>query len=58
MTLTRRLSRDEHAVFRPAAEAHLARALPGPRQVTELCVFTQAGAGAPFRIAERLPLRG
>ena len=58
MTLTRRLSPEEHAVFRPAAEAHLAPALPGPRRVTELCVFTQPGPGTPFRVAERLPLRG
>ncbi len=58
MTLTRRLSDAERAVFRPAAEAHLADALPHPRRVMELCVFTQPGPGAPFRIAERLPLRG
>ena len=58
MTLTRRLTPAEYAVFRPAAEAHLLPALPGPRRVTELCVFTQPGPGAPFRVAERLPLRG
>ena len=58
MTLTRRLSDAERAVFRPAAEAHLAAALPQPRHVEEICVFTQAGPGAPFMIAERLPLRG
>ncbi len=58
MTLTRRLTATERAVFQPAAEAHLAGALPYPRQVDEICVFTQAGPGAPFMIAERLPLAG
>ena len=58
MTLTRRLTNAERAVFRPAAEAHLASALPHRRRVEEVCVFTQAGPGAPFTIAERLPLRG
>ncbi len=58
MTLTRRLTDAERAVFLPAAAAHLADALPHPRRVTEICVFTQAGPGAPFMIAERLPMRG
>jgi len=58
MTLTRRLTNAEHAVFRPAAETYLARALPHPRRVEEICVFTQAGPGAAFTVAERLPLRG
>ena len=58
MTLTRRLTADERAVFQPAAEAHLAEALPRPRRVADICVFTQSGPGAPFTIAERLPLLG
>ncbi len=58
MTLTRRLTAPECAVHQPAAEAHLAGALPHTRHVEEICVFTQAGPGAPFMIAERLPLRG
>jgi len=58
MTLTRRLTVGEHAIVRPAAEAHLAAALPHRRRITDICVFTQAGPGAPFTIAERLPLRG
>lgn len=58
MTLTRRLTDAERAVFLPAAEAHLAGALLHPRQMNEICVFTQAGPGAPFTIAERLPMRG
>jgi hypothetical protein len=55
MTLTRRLSPEHHAVWRPAAERHFADALARPRQVDALCVFTQAGPGAPFLLAERLP---
>lgn len=58
MTLTRRLSEAEHAVFRPAAERHFADALGVKRRVAEICVYTQAGDGAPFLIAERLALRG
>lgn len=58
MTLTRRLSPGERAVFQPAAEDYLRAALPYPRRVTDICVFTQAGPGTPFTIAERLPLRG
>ena len=58
MTLTRRLSADEHATIRPLAEAHFARALAIPRTVTDLCLFTQTGPGAPFMLAERIALRG
>lgn len=58
MTLTRRLSAEEKARIQPAAEAHFAAALAVPRRVVDLCLYTQAGAGAPFVIAERLPLRG
>ena len=58
ITLTRRLTDPERAVFRPAAEAHFADALPHPRRVTDICVFTQAGPGAAFTLAERLPLLG
>lgn len=56
MTLTRRLSPEEQAAVRPAAEAFFAPALPAPRRVDALTLFTQAGPGAPFLIAERLPL--
>lgn len=58
MTLTRRLSAAEKAIYQPAAEAHLARALALPRTVTDICLFTQDAPGAPFAIAERLPLTG
>ena len=58
MTLTRRLTEPERAVFLPVTQSHLAPALPYPRRVDEICVFTQAGPGAAFMIAERLPMRG
>ncbi len=58
MTLTRRLTDAERAVFLPAAAAHLAGALPHPRRMEDICVFTQGQPGAPFMIAERLPMRG
>jgi Protein of unknown function (DUF1045) len=58
MTLTRRLTAEEHLVWRPRAEAYFADALARPRRVTDICVFTQSGPGAPFVIAERVALRG
>lgn len=58
MTLTRRVTAAEKAIYLPAAERHFAPALPIPRRVADICLFTQAGPGAPFVIAERLKLRG
>lgn len=58
ITLTRRLTAEEKAVYRPAAEAYFAEALAMPRRVTELSLFTQAGPGAPFVVAERVRLEG
>lgn len=58
MTLTRRVSAEEKAVFMPAAERSFAAALAVPRRVKDICLYTQAGAGAPFVIARRIPLRG
>jgi putative phosphonate metabolism protein len=58
VTLTRRLAPDEAAVLRPAAEAHFAGIAGRPRRVESVCLFTQAGPGAPFLIAERFPLGG
>ena len=58
MTLTRRLTAEEHAVVRPLAEAHFAAALERVQRVTDICMFTQAGPGAPFLLAERVALRG
>ncbi|HYZ62967.1 MAG TPA: DUF1045 domain-containing protein [Acetobacteraceae bacterium] len=58
MTLTRRLTPEEHAIYRPATEAHLEAALAHPRRVTSLCIYTQAAPGAPFLISERVPFAG
>lgn len=58
VTLSRRLSPGERAIVQPALAAHLGDAPALPRRVTELCLFTQAAPGAPFLIAERLPLLG
>jgi hypothetical protein len=58
MTLTRRLSADEKARYRPAAERFLAPALEEPRRVSDICLFTQDAPGRPFVLTARLPLRG
>lgn len=58
VTLTRRLSDAERAVVHPALVAHLGDVAAVRRRVTDLCLFTQAGPGAPFLLAERLPLLG
>ena len=58
MTLTRRLSEAEKAMFKLAAEKWLAPALSLPRRVSDICVFTQSGPGAAFTLAERVALRG
>ncbi len=57
-TLTGRLAEDQRAVFEPAAAAFFGNLPAAPRMVRELCLFTQGSPGAPFLIAERLPLRG
>jgi putative phosphonate metabolism protein len=58
MTLTRRLDDAEKARVKPLAEAFLADAVAAPRQVRDICLFTQAAPDADFVIAERIPLRG
>jgi hypothetical protein len=58
MTLTRRLTPAEKALYHPRADAHFADAIGHRRRVTDICLYTQAGPGAPFTIAERLPLLG
>lgn len=58
VTLTRRLKPEESATIRPAAEAHFDGIAGRPRRVGAVCLFTQAAPGAPFLIAERLPLGG
>jgi hypothetical protein len=57
MTLTRRLTPAEKAVFMPAARAHFADILAMPRRVSDLALFTQAAPGAGFTIAARFPLQ-
>jgi hypothetical protein len=58
VTLTTRLTPEQRAIVQPILAAHLAAAPALPRRVTELCLFTQPAPGAPFLIAERLPLLG
>ena len=58
MTLTRRLSDEEKSIIMPAAEAWFAPVVAVPRRVEDICLFTQAHAGAGFTLAERIPLRG
>ncbi len=58
VTLTRRLSPAEHAAILPPLLAHFGTVPSAARQLTELCLFTQAAPGAPFLIAERFPLEG
>ena len=58
LTLTRRLSPKEKALYQPKAEAHFAEAIGHSRRVTDICLFTQPAPGVPFTIAERLPLLG
>jgi hypothetical protein len=58
VTLSRRLNEAERGIVLPALTAHLGTAPSLPRRVSELCLFTQAGPGAPFLLAERLPLLG
>lgn len=58
VTLTRRLSAAEKATILPAVTAFLGDAPAQPRRVGSVCLFVQPAPGAPFTIAERLPLRG
>jgi putative phosphonate metabolism protein len=58
MTLTRRMTVEEQALTRPVAEAMFVEALTLRRRVADICLYTQSGPGAPFVMAERLPLRG
>jgi putative phosphonate metabolism protein len=58
MTLTKRLSDAEKHRVLPAAQAWFAPALALRRQVEDICLFTQPSPGAPFTLAERIPLLG
>jgi putative phosphonate metabolism protein len=57
MTLTRRLSREEHAFWRPESERFFPMAATR-RMVADICLFTQSTQGKSFVIAERLALLG
>lgn len=57
MTLTRRLTAAEKALYMPAAQRHFAGAIAVPRRVEDVCLFIQPKSGEPFVIAERIPLR-
>ncbi|MBY0335477.1 MAG: DUF1045 domain-containing protein [Acetobacteraceae bacterium] len=58
VTLTRRLGPEEREAVTAAATRHFEGIARVPRRVTSVCLFTQAAPGAPFLIAERLPLGG
>ena len=58
VTLTRRLKPEEKAAILPAVSAYLGEAPGLPRRVGAVALFVQPAPGAPFTIAERLPLRG
>ena len=58
VTLTGQLTEPQRAVVQPLLAAHLGDTPALPRRVTELCLFAQAAPGAPFLVAERLPLLG
>lgn len=58
VTLTRRLTAEEHAVVLPAVTDYLGEAPARPRKVTSVSLFSQAAPGAPFLIARRFPLQG
>ncbi|MEO3473754.1 DUF1045 domain-containing protein [Roseomonas sp. CAU 1739] len=58
VTLTRRLGAEEKAVLMPAVTAFLGEAPGRTRRVSAVSLFVQPAPGAPFTIAERLPLRG
>jgi putative phosphonate metabolism protein len=58
MTLSRRLTPEEKDRLQPEAQRHFKSAVAVSRQVTEICLFTQASPSQPFLIAERVPLQG
>ncbi len=58
VTLSRRVGDAERELLLAAIDAHFGAVLARPRFVRALCLFTQAAPGAPFLVAERLPLLG
>jgi Protein of unknown function (DUF1045) len=57
MTLTRRLSAEEHEFWRTEAERFFDPAIRVPRVVEDVCLFTQTDVTKPFTIVKRVPLR-
>ncbi len=58
MTLTRRLTAAEAAIYQPAAERHFAEVLAMLRRIRDVSAFVQDAPGAPFTLVSRVPLRG
>ena len=58
VTLTRRLTPAEKALVLPAVTDFLGAAPSRPRRVEHVVLFTQSASGQPFRVAERLTLKG
>ena len=58
MTLTRRLSAAEHAIWRPEVERFFAAAIAVPRRVVRYLLVHAGRAGEPFVIAERIASGG
>lgn len=58
VTLSRRLTAAEKVVVMPAVTGFLGETPAMPRRVTAISLFIQHSPGAPFTVAERLPLRG
>lgn len=56
MTLTRRLTPTEKAIYHPAATDYFDPLLEQPRRVADIALFTQASPATPFTIAQRVPL--
>jgi hypothetical protein len=56
MTLTSRLGDPARAAWQASAERHFAAALAQKRRVLSVSLFTQKSQGAPFLLAERIPL--
>ncbi len=56
MTLSRKLTEAEHAVYGAAAEAWFAEALEAPRAVSDIAIFMQPAPGDPFDLVERVAL--
>ncbi len=58
MTLSCRLDDERRRWVEAEAGAWFREALAAPRRVASLCLYSQRAPGAPFMLAQRLPLRG